>query len=410
MIDRDHVDCIKAGCNANPAALGMADEILIRAEVVWDLGHCSALADEWTALDEVGLCEPSTSLEWTRALLATHVADSDTVFAIVLRSQGRAVAIVPAIIRRERVAGRLDVATLLLLSELSGTHSDILRSDDHHEIVDALFGALAGLPCRWDILRVSRLLESSAIAMQLSGYLGRSGLAHRFRREQPSFYLDLRQSYQQYLATRGAKFRNYLRRKFRQFEATGKVKVLRAGKDLAVEHAYDHLLSIEERSWKHSHGTAISAVPRQSSFYRLLCEGTSRRGRLHLMLMYLDEVPVAFNLGITTGDRYSYLKTSFDESLRRFSPATILRAGLVETLIAEGVHSLDFPAEPYRWEEQWTDTLRWHLSVLVFNKTPRAMLYRLLVGLRDLWRGPQGEKRVRYIDPRRLDGSVDGGA
>ena len=398
------------GGDANPAILGMTDENVIRAAVISDPGNCSALADEWAALDEIGLCEPSTSLEWTRALLATHVAESDTAFVIVLRSQDRAVAIVPAIVRRERIVGRLDVATLLLLSELSGTHSDILRSDDREEIVAALFGALVALPCRWDILRVGRLLEGSPVAIQLSRFLGRSGLAHRFRREQPSFYLDPGQSYQQYLATRGARFRNYLRRKSRQFEATGKIKVLQAGKDLDTEQAYDHLLSIEERSWKHSHGTGISAVPRQREFYRLLCEGASRRGRLHLMLMYLDDVPVAFNLGITAGDRYSYLKTSFDERLRRLSPATILRAGLVETLIADGVRSLDFPAEPYRWEEQWTDTLRWHLSMLVFNKTPRAMLYRLLVGLRDRWKGPQGEKHVRYNEPRRLEGSADGGA
>jgi CelD/BcsL family acetyltransferase involved in cellulose biosynthesis len=383
---------------------------LISAEVIWDLRQCSVLADDWAALDEIGLCEPSTSLEWTRALLATHVAASDVTFAVLLRSRARAVAIIPAIIRHERVAGRLHVSTLYLLSEVSGTHSDILRSDDQQEIAAAFFEALAALPCRWDMLRVSRLLESSPVAAQLCGYLARSGLAHRVRREQPSFYLELGQSYEQFLAARSAKFRNHLRRKTRQLEAAGQVKFLRAGLDLGAEDAFGHLLAIEERSWKHAHGTAISAVPHQRKFYRLLCEGAAGRGRLHLMLMYLDDMPVAFNLGITAGDRYSYLKTSFDEKLRRFSPATILRARLVETLIAEGVRTLDFPAEPYQWEEQWTDTLRWHLSVLVFNRTPRAVIYRFLVGLRDLSRRSRDDKRVRYVDPRRLEGGVDGGA
>ena len=380
---------------------------MISAEVIWDLRESDLLADEWAALDELGHCEPSTSLEWTRALLRTHVSESDTVFAVVLRTGGRVIAVVPAIIRRDQGPGRLDIATLQPLSELSGTHSDILRSDDQQEIVAAFFAGLATLPCRWDVLRVSRLLESNPIAMQLAGYLARSGLAHRIRREQPSFHLELGQSYEQFLADRSAKFRSFLRRKSRQLEATGQVAILRAGPDVALDDAYGHLLAIEERSWKHSHGTAISAVPRQREFYRLLCEGASRRGRLHLMLMYLDDAPVAFNLGIMAGDRYSYLKTSFDERWRRLSPATILRARLVETLITEGARSLDFPAEPYQWEEQWTGTLRWHQSVLVFNRTPRAALFRRLVQVRDLTRRSRSDDRVRYVDPRRSEAGAD---
>jgi CelD/BcsL family acetyltransferase involved in cellulose biosynthesis len=123
------------------------------------------------------------------------------------------------------------------------------------------------------------------------------------------------------------------------------------------------------------------------------------------MLMYLDDTPIAFNLGITVSDRYSYLKTSFNERLRRLSPATILRAHLVEALIAEGIRSLDFPAEPYQWEEQWTDKLRWHVSVLVFNRTPRALLYRFMVRMRDLSRRSPDSRSVKYPEPRTKRGA-----
>jgi CelD/BcsL family acetyltransferase involved in cellulose biosynthesis len=177
--------------------------------------------------------------------------------------------------------------------------------------------------------------------------------------------------------------------------------VLQAGRDLGVEEALDHLLQVEARSWKHTHGTAMSVLPRQRAFNRLICEGAARRGRLHLMLMYLDDVPIAYDLGITAADRYSYLKTSFDETYRRLSPATVLRAGLVKTLIAEGVRCIDFPAAPFKWEEQWTDTLRRRYSFLAFNRTPRGMLYWLLLRLRDLFRRSPDEEGVQYVDPRK---------
>lgn len=373
----------------------------LETEVIWDLRQCGTLADEWTALDQIGLCEPCTSLDWTRALLAVHVRDSDTVFAVVLRSAGRVVAIVPAIIRRERVLGLLEVSCLSLLSRLVSTQADILRSHDHPGIVAALFAAFAKLPCRWDTVRIDRVLESSPIGEQLREFLSDSNLAPRIQIQQPSFYLELGRSYEEFLAARSSKFRNHLRRKSRQLEAAGQVKVLQAGRDLGVEEALDHLLRVEARSWKHTHGTALSVLPRQRAFNRLICEGASRRGRLHLMLMYLDDVPIAYDLGITAADRYSYLKTSFDETYRRLSPATVLRAGLIKTLIAEGVRCIDFPAAPYKWEEQWTDTLRWRYSFVAFNHTPRGMLYRLLLGLRDLFRRSPDEEGVQYVDPRK---------
>ena len=373
---------------------------MISAEVIWNSGQDARFAETWADLDAIGLCEPNTSLEWTHALLSTHVKGSDVVFVVVLRSAGQVVGIVPGIIRREYVAGTLAINAMYPLCDLTTFHSDILRTSDQAGLVAAFMGAMVALPRRWDILRFGRLLESGSIALQFANYLAGSGVAYRIRREQPSYFLGLGETYEQFLKGRSAKFRNHLRRKSRQLAAAGRLQVLRAGLNLGVEQAYRHLLTIEERSWKHAHGTAISAAPHQREFYRLLCDGSSDRGRLHLMLMYLDDTPIAYNLGITAADRYSYLKTSFDEGLRRFSPATVLRARLVEALIAEGVRSLDFPAEPYQWEEQWADTLRWHVSVLVFNRTPRALLYRILVRMRDVWRRSPDGRVVEYTDPR----------
>lgn len=373
---------------------------MISAEVIWDSGQCGGLAEDWASIDQIGLCEPSTSLAWARALAATHVQASDIAFVVSLRSAGRVVGLVPGIIRREYVAGTVAVNAMYPLCDLTTFHSDILRASDQPGLVTAFMEAVAALPGQWDVLRFGRLIESGPIARQFAEYLAGSRLAHRIRCEQPSFFLELGESYEQFLAGRSAKFRNHLRRKARQLAAAGRLQILRAGRDLDVEEAYRHLLSIEERSWKHAHGTAVSAVPHQREFYRLLCDGLADRGQLHMLLMFLDDTPIAYDLGIVVADRYSYLKTSFVEGMRRFSPATVLRARLVEALIAEGVRSLDFPAEPYLWEKQWTETQRWHASVLVFNRTPKALLYRFLVRAREVFRRAQDTRTVVYTDPR----------
>ena len=211
---------------------------MIRADVIWDMGQLGALHEEWERLYAVGHSEPSTSLEWTNALLESHVRATDTVFAVVLREADRIVSIVPAIVRREKVIGPFNVAILSFLSELHNTHSDILRASDRPDAIAALFSALVSVPCRWDVFAVRRLLESNHLTRHMTDFVSQSAYPCRIRREQPSFVLDLGQGYDQFLRSRSGKFRNYLKRKTRQLNSLGRVKMLRAGRDLGLADAY----------------------------------------------------------------------------------------------------------------------------------------------------------------------------
>jgi len=140
---------------------------------------------------------------------------------------------------------------------------------------------------------------------------------------------------------------------------------------------------VEKVSWKHKHGTAISAVAHQRGFYHDMARGALDAGRLHLTFLQLDHLPVSYNLGLVSHGQYHYLKTSFHEAYRSRGVATISRAHLIRILIDEGIKEFDFPGEPYKWEAQWTDKLRWHRSVLVYNKTVMGRVYRTLTSLRD---------------------------
>lgn len=357
-------------------------------------------AEEWAALDLAASCEPNTSLEWTRALAAAHFEPTDDFLTIAQRAAGRLVAVVPMVLRRERALGLLTVDTIRLVCDLSTAHSDVLHVCGIDEVASGVMAALAQAPWHWDVLRVGNLIEDGPLSRQLVEAVRASGFGCRVRREQPSYFHELDASFERYLAGRSAKFRNYLRRKTRDLQKLGRVEIRRAGHDVAVEQAYQDLLLVEQRSWKHAHGTAISAVPRQGEFYRRLCEGMARCRRLHLQLLYLDGRPVAYDLGVTSSNRFWYLKTSFDERLRSASPSTVLRARLIETLIAEGCRGLDFPAEPYRWEAQWASELRWHTSLIVFNRSLRGRVLRAALAARARVRPARDPRGVRYADPR----------
>jgi CelD/BcsL family acetyltransferase involved in cellulose biosynthesis len=357
------------------------------------------LRDDWDALYRRSRREPSVSFEWSRALIRSRAADRRS-FLVVLRRAGQVVGLVPMMKERERLFGR-SVTVLQPMEDKYATHSDLLIESDDGELIGAWLDAVASPAAgRWDILQLSRVLEEQRLVGALKTELARRRAGHRWRLEPPSFHLPLPDTYQAYLAGRSGKLRNYLKRAEKKLSAEGEVTFTRVPPGDRLDHAYDELLEIERESWKQERGTAISVVPQQKGFYRDLVETAGQAGTLHLTFLRVAGVPIAYNLGLVTGGNYFYSKTSYRQSYRRQGAASIGRARLIEQLIAEGCSALDFPGEPYEWEQQWTDSVRWHLSLLVFNRTLIGRALGLAVKARDFFQPPPQERRIVFSEGR----------
>ena len=319
----------------------------------------SPYRDTWERLFSTSACEPSTSFEWTDALTRSHIEQTDRFLLLRVSTGAEVTGLLPLVARRVSLLG-CPVVMLSPLAELYNTHSDVLSREMGDGTLSAIVEALLTLDEPWDVFRMSRLLDGHPLLRQVESRPAERRATRLVRTGQGSYFLALPETYDAYLAQRGAKFRNHLKRIEKKIAAHGTADVLDGSNVSDVADSYQRLLQVERASWKHAHGTAISAVDRQSRFYRDLCEGAARRGRLHLQFLTLGGCPVAYNLGYIANGRYSYLKTSYDEQYKPLGVATYLRARLIASLIASGVQAVDFPAEPYAWERQWTETVRWH--------------------------------------------------
>jgi CelD/BcsL family acetyltransferase involved in cellulose biosynthesis len=374
---------------------------LIAAEILRPPLSLEALRGDWDRLYRGSGREPSVSFEWSRAILQNHLAGREDWFIVVLRRAGQVAGIVPMMTSRERLLGR-SVVTLQPIQEKYNTHSDLLFADDGADLVRGWLDAIGGRRVEWDLLQMSRVLEHGALATALSSELARRRASHRWRLERPSFHLPLPATYREYLANRSGKLRNYLKRAEKKLAADGSVEFSRVRAAGPFGPAYDELLAIERDSWKHDHGTAISAIAHQEGFYRDLSEAALASGMLHLTFLRLAGVPIAYNLGLVVDRCYFYLKTSYRQQYRAHGAASIGRARLVEQLIGEGCTALDFPGEPYEWEQQWTDDVRWHHSLMIFNTTLAGRALALIVHARDLLRPRKDERRIVFSDARAL--------
>lgn len=370
---------------------------MITTEMHRSLEAIDSLVPDWNRLFAAGAVDPSLGSGWSKAMLRNHLAGSSEWFITVVRDAGRVVAIVPWMYVRARLLGCV-VTTLQPVQQLSGTHGGLLLEPANAAAVEGCIASVRELP--WDLLRVSRLLEADASTDRIEAGL-RTQLPCHARLDEPSYHLTLPDSYGGYLQARSGKFRNYLKRAEKKLGSLGACSLERTspGHELA---AFEELLAIERASWKHAHGTAITAVPHQTGFYRDLICGVDRAASVHLTFLRLDGVAVAYNLGLLAGDCYYYLKTSYREEHRPHGAASVARARLIEQLIRDNVRTLDFAGEPYEWEQQWANEVRWHRSLVAYNRTPMGRLLRVLGALRNGIGKRTRHKHVEFADPRAL--------
>lgn len=355
------------------------------------------LRDTWRDLFDRAGQEPSTSYEWTAAMCGHHVRAADQIRLVVLRQADRVIGLIPLILRTVQRIGQ-PIRLLTLLTEENNTHSDVLVVERSDAVADAVADALHQLDLRWDCFRMSRSLDDNPLQSLMLGAFARRGTRHGRRAGAPSYFLPLPTTFEAYLAARSSKFRNYLKRVAKK-SGTFVVTVLDDPRDASrFDEAFDGLLAVERESWKEQHGTSITAVRRQLGFYRDMSRGALNGGRLHLQLLSIDGRYVAYNLGYVRGAEYWYLKTSFHRDFGAISPATVLRAQLIEDLIERGVRRFDFPGEPYEWERQWTTDVRWHSVITAYSGTIRSHALELLERVRHRNR----ERTLEHVNPRML--------
>jgi len=360
------------------------------------LDQLARFASEWEQLYASSQYEPTSTFEWTQAVVRNRRASHRDVGVVRLHRGGVAAGFVPLVARTSHVL-RLPCTVLRPACELKNTHSDLLLADHRPETVAALLDALERID-GWDCFRVSKDLTSNLVGEQLAESAAARGWIAKVGFSRAAYYLPLPYRFEAYFAARSAKFRNHARRMEKKLHAAGRVAVREFTTPQDFDAGFEALLAVERASWKDEHGTSMAVQPSEAALYREWGRAAARHGRVHLQILTLDDVPIAHNLGMIERGCYYYLKTSYAAAFRPFSPATFLRLRLIERLIASGCTTVDFPGTPYAWERQWTDTYHWQRVFSLYRNTARG---RLLAAL-DRWGHHQesGDNPPRHADPR----------
>ncbi len=347
---------------------------------------------QWEELLASGNHESSLSIPWTEALLHSYIEGP---FSLIVLSDSAGIAgLVPVYVKETKRYG-MSLLTLSPVTEHFNTHSDLLLRHSSTELTEAFLRALVSVKVKWDVFRINRFVMGHPLLESLEFVL-RSKLhyAYRIQSEEPSFFIKVGNGKDEYPKAVSGKFRYNLRSYLNKLRSAGEVSFLNIRDFQDGDEAFDTMLRIEEASWKHKHGTGISSTEKSRRFYKELCRGELNYGRLRVAMLYLNQIPIAYEMGLVNGKKYYSVHGSYDEGYEKNRPGAVLLAQVIDGLIHEGIEELDWFGEPFEYQQRWTDKHRWHRSILIYNRTCRGKGFQLVSRLKSTLRPVKGGKLV----------------
>ena len=298
-------------------------------------------SDEWDALVERAPRPSPFLLHGWLTAWRRHFGDGARLAVGLVREDGAITGALPLQVRR--------VGPLRLAEWIGGTHAQlghVLGNGDE---------LLAHVP--------------GADLVRLTGLPGDSPYATIERVEAP--VVDLSAGWDETYARKlSSKRRSQHRKRIRDLEAAGvlRIRVVRAGEGL--EHALEQALRLHARRWLGRRDGSTYGLPQGAAFHRDALEALAPRARI--ALLELNGRAIAFRYGLRVGDSLVGNGIGFDPDCARYSPGWVLMLAALEDAAAEGVRRVELLGGDESYKLQLADPDPLYEGLLPFVPLGRA--------------------------------------
>ena len=179
-------------------------------------------------------------------------------------------------------------------------------------------------------------------------------------------WIDIVGTFDEYWAERGKNLRQNMRKQRNKLTADGThihMRMLTAPEDMADAIARYGVL--ESSGWKATEGTSIHPDNPQGQFYIQLLQNLAQRGEAVVYEYFFNEKTVALNLCVQRSETLVVLKTTYDETIKNFSPAFLLSQDKIEQVFEKGtIKRVEYYGRMMEWHTRWTEKKRtlYHLT------------------------------------------------
>lgn len=152
----------------------------------------------------------------------------------------------------------------------------------------------------------------------------------------------------------------------------------------AVEEAFSEFIKLEKSGWKGKRKTAIGSKENDELFFQIITNKLAQKNKLYIHKLHDGEHVIAISIGVRCEKTFFAFKTTYDESLARFSPGMLLTTEITRQLCDDPMiikaDSLADPNHPMI-DFIWKDRLDFANMMITFgNKPIEFAYYRALEG------------------------------
>jgi CelD/BcsL family acetyltransferase involved in cellulose biosynthesis len=328
------------------------------------------LADEWR-----GLCDQNPAGElfyrpaWTRAYVRAFKPEN-RLCVVTARIGGRLCALLPLIQESVSMVG-LPARMLRGAGNVHTCRFDLVRvrGAEGAAAVAAVWSFLRESP-EWDVIHLPFVPEEGTLP-QVAALAQKDGFPVGRRESLHMPYISLVGASARGNVWSGplnGRFRRDLRRRLRNLEGLGEVRLRRVAR--AAPEDLQSFYELERCGWKGQEGTAIACGPATRQFYDEIAQAADLFGYLSLYFLEVGGRPIAAHFGLTYKGRYLVPKIGYDETYARYSPGHLLVDAVLRDCAARGLTEFDFLGPAMNWKGCWTSLTRPHAALYIFAKTP----------------------------------------
>jgi CelD/BcsL family acetyltransferase involved in cellulose biosynthesis len=336
------------------------------------------LKDDWNRLNESSdTGNIFLSWEWQYRWWQNY-ARTSRLLIMVVRENTTITAILPLYIKKEYIFRVVPVYKLCMLGtggDTSPDYMDLITCNSEttqmqNELIDKIFSYKAD----WDCIDFSNLQTHIGFADALAQRCRINNIPEMIRMDSRIPYIQLKDGWDEYLATLSSNRRAQIRRDRRKFERMTDAKFLTIENKSDLDFAINKLIRLHHKRWIGRGEDYAFSSPEYISFHYQVIEDLFDKDMIRMSCLELGGEIIAMLYCYKWNDKYYYFQGGFDTDYADIKPGSVLMAYTIEKAINEGMSVFDMLKGDYNFKRSLAKHYNTTWKLTVFKRSLPGML------------------------------------
>jgi hypothetical protein len=342
----------------------------MKIEVISTIQGFFSLADQWNSLlkksstDRVYLTH-----EWFHCWWNAFGNDKRPLI-LLIKEKEQVMGIAPLLVAAVNYRNILKIKEVSFWGNEVTPHIDVICYPGSEQmVIEAIIEYLFKNTVEWDVFKLAKISDNSRTYDILSKILNTRHVTFKIDKSVQSPFLNINTDWETYYTTRTTKFRKGMRNKINRINKQGTCQVEKISDPRKLAEMLPVIYKISNRSWKQQVNACIHSDKKQAVFYRELTEIGGEKGWINLWLLKFNGEYIAFEYHLEYGGIIHVLRGDYDETFKKISPGSCLEFYIIKHHFEQLKKiEYDFCGDNYQYMLNWTDDVRDHISLRMFNK------------------------------------------